>query len=75
MERKRSSGFRRIFTEAFDRLYFRLGWVNVDDCPAGLDSHLARNRRTATVKIRRNPLLFFLFHDYFFSSNIHATKG
>ena len=37
MERKRSSGFRRIFTEAFDRLDFRLGWVNVDNCPAGLD--------------------------------------
>ena len=34
MERKRSSVFRRIFTVAFG--YFRLGKVNVNDCPAGL---------------------------------------
>ena len=51
MERKRSKGFRRIFTEAFDRLF----QVNVNDCPAG-----AINMRKATVKIRRNPLLCFL---------------
>ena len=66
MERKRSSGFRHISTEAFDRLDFRLGWVYVDNCPAGLDSPLARNRRTATVKIRRNPLLFFFSIIIFF---------
>ena len=37
MERNRSSGIRRIFTVAFDRLFLvRLGKVNVNDCPAGL---------------------------------------
>ncbi len=35
--------------------YFRLGWVKVNEGPAG-----ARNRRKATVKIRRNPPLRIL---------------
>ena len=35
MERKRSSGFRRNFIVAFDRL--ELGYVIVKDCPAGLE--------------------------------------
>ena len=37
MERKRSSGFRHIFTVAFDRLFWvNFGKVNVYDCLAGL---------------------------------------
>ena len=37
MGRKRSSGFSRIFTAAFDRLFLvGLGKVNVKDCAAGL---------------------------------------
>ena len=44
--RKRSSGFGD---------YFRLGLVNVNDCPTGLEPPAgAKNRRKATVKIRRN---------------------
>ncbi len=36
---------------AFDRLFY----VRLGDCPAGLEpSAVARNRRKATVKIRRN---------------------
>ena len=40
----------------------QLGYVNVNDCPAGLENRLrrvkgAKNRRKATVKIRRNLLL------------------
>ncbi len=58
MERKRSCGFHRIFTVAFERF----GLVNVNDCPARLENMLvglepsagARNRKKATVKIRRN---------------------
>ena len=30
--------------------YFNIGWVRVNERPAG-----ARNRRKATMKIRRNP--------------------
>ena len=45
MERKRSSGFRRIFTAAFDRLFqVRLGYVNVNDCPAWLGNWPSRVR-------------------------------
>ena len=34
--------------------YFRLGYVRLDDCPAGLVPPTgARNRRKAAVKIRR----------------------
>ena len=33
MKRKRSSGFRRIFTKALDTLFV----VNVNDCPAWLE--------------------------------------
>ncbi len=52
-----SSGFRFIFTVAFN--YFRL--ENVNDCPAGLEPPAgARNRRKATVKMRRKHLLLFL---------------
>ena len=54
MERKRNSGFRRIFTVAFDRLLL----VN-RPCRARTPSG-AKNRRKATVKIRRNPLLQFI---------------
>ena len=65
MERKRNSGFRHIFTVAFDRL----GKVNVNDCPAGLEigsaglelTTGARNRRKATVK-RRRTRYFVSFH-------------
>ena len=35
MERKRSSGIRRIFKVDFVG-YFRLGYINVNDSPAGL---------------------------------------
>ena len=39
MERKRSSGFHRIFTVAFYRLFsVRFCKVNVNDCHAELDS-------------------------------------
>ena len=52
MERKRSCGFRRIFIVMN---------VNVNECPAGLEPPAgSRNRRTATLKIQRNPLLRFL---------------
>ena len=34
--------------------YFRLSYLMVGDCPAG-----ARNRRKATVKIRRNTVLVY----------------
>ena len=45
-------GFLCIFIEAFDRLLqVRLGYVRVNDQPAG-----TRNRRKATVKMRRNPI-------------------
>ena len=57
MERKRNSGFCRIFTIAFDIL----GQLNVTDFPAWLEPPSGtRNRRKATVNIRRNPLLRFL---------------
>ena len=60
MERKRSSGFLCIFTLDFD-WRFRLVLVNVNDCHSELEPCAgARNRRMATVKIRRNPLLRFL---------------
>ena len=57
MERKNGRGFRCIFTVAFERfLLVRLG-----DCHAGLEPPAgARNRRKATVKIRRNLQLRFL---------------
>ena len=42
---KKSIGFRCIFTVALID-YFRLGYVNVNNCPAW-----ARNMRKATVKI------------------------
>ncbi len=66
MERKRSIGFRRIFTVAL-KGYFRLCYVNVNNCTAGLEicstglepPTEARNRK-AIVKIRRNRLLRFL---------------
>ena len=67
MERKRSCGYRRIFTVAFDRL----GYVNVNDCTTGLEpSAGARNRIKGTVKFRQNPLLRFhsLIQIFFFSS-------
>ena len=42
--------------------WFLIGWVSVNDCPAGLEPPAgARNRRKATVKTQRNPLLRFLF--------------
>ena len=62
MERKRSCGFHRIFTVAFERLFqVKLGYVNVNDCSAGLEPPaVARNRRKSTVKIGRNPPLSLL---------------
>ena len=43
-------------------LLVRLGYIWLGDCPAGLEpSAGARNRRKATMKIRRNPLLCFLY--------------
>ena len=48
MERKRSSGFHRIFTVAFDRLFqVRLCQVNVNDYPAGVRNQLSRVRPPA----------------------------
>ena len=45
MERKRNSGFHRIFSVAFDRLFkVRLGYVNVNDCPAELGNWPRRVR-------------------------------
>ena len=48
--------------------YFRLGYVRVNEYPAGLEPPAgARNRKKATVKIRRNwplrilPLIRFFF--------------
>ena len=43
--------------------YYRLGLLRVNDCPAWLENRprrvraWARNRRKATLKIRRNPSL------------------
>ena len=49
--------FRRILRVAFNVFYVRLGYIWLDDCPAGLDPPAgARNMRKATVKIRRNTL-------------------
>ena len=68
MERKQSSGFCRIFTVAFDRLF----QVNVNDYPpqvkeirpAGLKLHTgARNRRKTTMKKTTKPTISFSFHD------------
>ncbi len=67
MERKRSRGVRRISTVPFDS-YFSLGYVKQIIAPHGLEIIQAgfkpraedKNRRKATVKIRRNPLLRFL---------------
>ena len=52
------SGFLRIYTVAFDRLFkVRKGQLMVKDCPAGLELPAgSRNRRKATVKMRTNPL-------------------
>ncbi len=45
------AGFLRIFIISFDRL----GFVRVNDCPAGLGPPAgAKNRRKATVTKRRN---------------------
>ena len=55
MERKLSSGFRRIFTVASDRL------GNVNDCPTGIEPPtVARNNRKSKKNLR-NTLLRFLF--------------
>ena len=56
MGKKRSSGFRRSFTEPFDRL----GWVNVNDCPAGLGKLTPQGqRRLEKVKIQTRYFVFF----------------
>ncbi len=45
-----SCGFIRTFTYMADGLYFgMLGWVRVNECPAGV-----RHGRKTTVKVRRN---------------------
>ena len=51
-----------VFSQQLLKGYFRLGQVNVNDCPAGLENMpaWARNRRKAAVKIRRNLQLCFL---------------
>ncbi len=50
MDKPRSLDY-LIFIVAFDRL----GYVSVNDCPAGLEPPSeARNRRKATLKIQRN---------------------
>ena len=50
------------FHSSFLKGYFRLGYVNVNDCPAGLEPAAgARIRRKATVKISRNQQLRFLY--------------
>ena len=57
-----------------------LGLVNVDNWPAGLEPPAgAINRRWATVKIRRNPILHFFPHDpnsfLFLDAEVDANKG
>ena len=54
-ERKQSSGFRRIFTVAFNRL----SKVNVNDCPIGLEPQAGARNRT-------KPATLFSFHDPLF---------
>ncbi len=58
MERKQSSGFRRIFTVALIG-YFRLSEVNVNDCQTGLEPQAGDRNRT-------KPATLFSFHDPLF---------
>ena len=61
--RIRSCGFLRIFTYTNDELFqVWLGYLKVNDCPAGLEPPAgARKRRKATVKILRIlPIIPFL---------------
>ncbi len=45
-----------VFSQQLLICYFRLGYVRVNDCLAGLKPYTgARNRKMATVKIRSNP--------------------
>ena len=57
MERKLSSGFRRIFTVASDRL------GNVNDCPTGIEPPTgARYNRKTTIKKPTKHATSFSFH-------------
>ena len=61
MERKRSTGFRRIFTVTF----IRFGSGNVNDCPEELEAPaVARYRRKATMKIFRDLSMIQIFGLY-----------
>ena len=59
MERKLSSGFRRIFTVASDRL------GNVNDCLAGLEPLTGvRNNRKSTINKTDETRFFVFFSSY-----------
>ena len=77
------AGFLRIFTVAFDRLFqVRLGQLNVNNCPAGLEpprrgqkeekSYCEKKQETRPLAIKHLIRFFFLFSS-FLTFNSFAT--
>ena len=64
MKRKRSSGFRRIFTVAFDMNLLMIAPYGFEIGPAGSETPTgARNTKKATVENTTKSTTSFSFHD------------